>query len=71
MFNVHFADDWIRTSDLWYLKRPLYQLSHNHFPWAKKYVCFVFRFSATKKYTADDPFPVEEDVSSKGFQNTR
>ena len=27
-----FADDWIRTVDLWYWKRLLYQLSHNHFP---------------------------------------
>ena len=31
MFNVNFADDWIRTTDLWCWKRPLYQLSHNHF----------------------------------------
>ena len=34
MFNINiiFADDWIRTADLWYRKRPLYQLSHNHCP---------------------------------------
>ena len=31
MFNK-FADDWIRTADLWYRKRPLYQLSHHHCP---------------------------------------
>ena len=31
MFNINFAYDWIRTVDLWYWKRPLYQLSHNHF----------------------------------------
>ena len=31
--NIKFADDWIRTADLWYQKRPLYQLSHNHFPY--------------------------------------
>ena len=30
-FIKNFADDWIRTRDLWYLKRPLCQLSHNHF----------------------------------------
>ena len=30
--SINFADDWIRTADLWYRKRPLYQLSHNHFP---------------------------------------
>ena len=28
MFNINFADDWIRTADLWYRKQPLYQLSH-------------------------------------------
>ena len=27
-----FADDWIRTADLWCRRRPLYQLSHNHCP---------------------------------------
>ena len=27
-----FADDGIRTADLWNWKRPLYQLSHNHCP---------------------------------------
>ena len=33
MFNIFiFADDWIRTADLWNWKRPLYQLSHNHCP---------------------------------------
>ena len=31
MFNINFADDWIRTTDLWNRKRPLYQLSHNHY----------------------------------------
>ena len=30
--SINFADDWSRTADLWYQKRPLYQLSHNHFP---------------------------------------
>ena len=28
MFILNFADDWIRTEDLWYFKCPLYQLSH-------------------------------------------
>ena len=28
------ADDWIRTRVLWYRKRPLCQLRHNHFPLA-------------------------------------
>ena len=26
------ADDWIQTTDVWNWKRPLYQLSHNHYP---------------------------------------
>ena len=32
MFNITFADDWIQTGDLWYLKRPPYQLSHKPLP---------------------------------------
>ena len=24
MLNINFANDWIRTADLWYRKRPLY-----------------------------------------------
>ena len=32
MFNINFADDWIRTADLWYRKQLLFQLSHNHCP---------------------------------------
>ena len=32
MFNINLANDWNRTADLLYWKRPLYQLSHNHFP---------------------------------------
>ena len=31
-----FTDDWIPTADLWFWKRPFYQLSHNHFPCSKK-----------------------------------
>ena len=27
-----FADDWIRTMDLWHRNQPLYQMSHNHCP---------------------------------------
>ena len=33
VININFADDWIRTPDLWYRKQPLYQLNHNH--WAR------------------------------------
>ena len=31
LFNINFADDWIRTADLWCQKWLLYQLSHNHY----------------------------------------
>ena len=30
--SINFANDWIRTVDLWYWKQPLNQLSHNHCP---------------------------------------
>ena len=30
--SIKVADDWIRTRVLWYHKRPLCQLRHNHFP---------------------------------------
>ena len=29
--HINFADDWIRTTDLWGWKRPLYLLHHNHY----------------------------------------
>ena len=32
MFDIKFANDWIRTADLWCQKRMLYQLSYNHRP---------------------------------------
>ena len=32
MLNINFADDWIQTTDLWYPKQKLCQLSHNHCP---------------------------------------
>ena len=32
LFSSFQHDDWIRTADLWYRKRPLCQLSHNHCP---------------------------------------
>ena len=34
--RINFADDWIRTTDLWCRMRPLYQLHHNHFPTLKQ-----------------------------------
>ena len=37
MFHINFADDWNRTTDLWYRKRPLYQLSHIHCPKLHRY----------------------------------
>ena len=37
MFNLNFVDDWIRTVDLRYWKRPIYQLSDNHYPVAQSF----------------------------------
>ena len=31
MFKINFASVWIWAADLWYRKRPLYQLSHNNY----------------------------------------
>ena len=28
--SIKFANDWIRTADLWFWKQPLCQLNHNH-----------------------------------------
>ena len=44
-----FADDWIRTSDLWYRKRLLYQLSHNLCPKKPKFVAFQFEPALTRQ----------------------
>ena len=48
-----FPNDWIRTSDLWYFKRPLYQLGHHHCPCS--YLCYIlyvfsFFFKSTGLY---------------------
>ena len=32
-YKYFFANDWIRTVDLWNWKQPLFQLSHNHCPY--------------------------------------
>ena len=49
--SINFADDWI----LWYRKRPLYQLSHNHL----LLYCIV-----TYHWLADN-FDFHESLSSK------
>ena len=40
-----FADDWIRTADLWCWKRPLYQLSYKHCPWDENITIEAFLYS--------------------------
>ena len=54
MFNINFANDWSQTADLWYWKRRLYQLSHNHFPSAphltKKFFVIIFCNNGVKQY---------------------
>ena len=42
MFYKNFDNDWIQTADLWYWKRPLYQLSHNHCPYSVSLILFQF-----------------------------
>ena len=37
--SIKVADDWIRTRVLWYWKRPLCQLRHNHCPIHKAGCC--------------------------------
>ena len=37
--NIHFANDWIQTADLWSWKRLLYQLSHNYHPFMSNFDC--------------------------------
>ena len=51
MFKYKFANDWSQTADLWYQKRPLYQLSHNHFPTANYLIASqcIFYLSFEKK----------------------
>ena len=36
---IELTDDWIQTTDLWYWKWLLYQLSHNHYP---NYILFTW-----------------------------
>ena len=43
MFNINFADDWIRIADLWFCKQPLYQMSHKHCP-NRDEILFSFLF---------------------------
>ena len=56
MFNINFVDDWIWTADLWLHKRPLYQLSHNHWYYSvlrlaipSKLIFFSLEWSHTDK----------------------
>ena len=53
--SVNFANGWIRTADLWYRKRPLYQLSHNHCPIAKHTYCSCFITCRTLYYCGSSP----------------
>ena len=49
MFNINFADDWIRTTDLWNWKRLLYQLSHDNWPnWA---VCTLTQLKTNLRHS--------------------
>ena len=73
IFNINFANDLIQTSDLWYWKRPLYQLSHNHCLESLLYARKLFirwTTDALQLQTSEKKFPllwrvVEEDDFSK------
>ena len=39
--SIKFPDDWIRTSDFWYQKQTLYQLTQNHYPIDKQFEFLV------------------------------
>lgn len=47
---LEFADDWIRTIELWCRNRPLYQLSQRHCPFL---FCFAFKFAEKKVVYAE------------------
>ena len=72
--HINFADDWIRITDLWYQKRPLYQLSHNHCRWT---TCCPEQFWCEKFLTGDGKLEVEKkknqiltiSLSSRFFRN--
>ena len=50
------ADDWIRTADLWYQKRPLCQLSHNH--------CLSVSFFLSIRFSLSTELHCEESLQS-------
>ena len=43
--SIKVADDWIQTRVLWYWKRPLCQLRHNHCPTTTKMLCILYFLS--------------------------
>ena len=58
IYIIRFADDWIRTVDLWCRKGPLYQLSHDHCPSFTTLVpvsrsCFSFTVKAEMPFSCD------------------
>ena len=58
----NFADDWIRTSDLWVRKQPLCQLSHNNCP--RECKCFFVGW-AISRCLSTTPHPIEGQGGSK------
>ena len=41
--SIKVADDWIQTWVLWYRKRPLCQLRHNHYPYFWEFTVIFFQ----------------------------
>ena len=69
MFDIYiFAEDWIRTADLWIVKQPLYQLSHNNCPVFYELFCEIFLqwlISGAAKWIVCEFFFVELKLSWK------
>ena len=58
MFKIYFADNRIRTADLWNRKRPLYQLNHNHSQNTKVFFAFTLCTPVLKLFCLHLPINV-------------
>ena len=61
MFNINFANDWIRTADLCYRKRPLY-LPTEPQPLPKKITHFYFGFKMNSSATISLYFGMRQAI---------
>ena len=64
MFNIIFANDWIGTVDLWSRKWPLYQLSHNYYPFTEILSNHFLIQNICKFYFAQSTFQIRLNAIS-------